>query len=78
MASLFAAAWGTLLFTFDQTLNNHTVAAYSAFFAMYAPCSGSGTADVHLALRISSRPASSPGSAPATSCRRPCSACYSS
>ena len=36
MASLFAAAWGTLLFTFDQTLNNHTVAAYSGFFAMYA------------------------------------------
>ena len=35
MASLFAAAWGTLLFTFDQTLNNHTVAAYSAFFALY-------------------------------------------
>ncbi len=36
MASLFAAAWGTLLFTFDQTLNNHTVAAYSGFFALYA------------------------------------------
>ena len=36
MASLFAAAWGTLLFTFDQTLNNHTVAAYSAFFALYS------------------------------------------
>ncbi len=34
--SLFAAAWGTLLFTFDQTLNNHTVAAYSGFFALYA------------------------------------------
>ncbi len=36
MASLFAGAWGTLLFAFDQTLNNHTVAAYSAFFALYA------------------------------------------
>ena len=35
MASLFAAGWGTLLITFDQTLNNHTVAAYSAFFALY-------------------------------------------
>jgi hypothetical protein len=34
--SLFAAAWGTQLFVFDQTLNNHTVAAYSAFFAIYA------------------------------------------
>lgn len=36
MASLFASAWGTYLFTFDQTLNNHTVAAYSGFFALYA------------------------------------------
>jgi hypothetical protein len=34
--SLFAAAWGTYLFSFDQTLNNHTVAAASAFFALYA------------------------------------------
>jgi hypothetical protein len=34
--SLFTAAWGTQLFVFDQTLNNHTVAAYSAFFAIYA------------------------------------------
>lgn len=34
--SLFAAAWGTYLFDFDQTLNNHTVAAYSGFFALYA------------------------------------------
>lgn len=33
---LFAAAWGTLLFPFVQTLNNHTVAAWSAFFALYA------------------------------------------
>jgi hypothetical protein len=33
--SLVAAAWGTLLLAFDQTLNNHTVAAYSAFFAIY-------------------------------------------
>ena len=35
MAGLFAAAWGTYLFSFDQTLNNHTVAATSAFFALY-------------------------------------------
>lgn len=34
--SLFAAAWGTYLFAFDQTLNNHTVAAWSAFLATYA------------------------------------------
>lgn len=33
---LFAAAWGTLLFAFETTLNNHTVAAASAFFAIYA------------------------------------------
>lgn len=33
---LFAAAWGTYLFAFEQTLNNHTVAAWSAFFAVYA------------------------------------------
>ncbi|MBX6315773.1 MAG: hypothetical protein IRY99_23085, partial [Isosphaeraceae bacterium] len=33
--SLFAAAWATPLYVFDQTLNNHTVAAYSAFFAIY-------------------------------------------
>ena len=44
MASLFAAAWGTLLFTFDQTLNNHTVAAYSAFFAIDPRHQDSGTA----------------------------------
>ncbi len=36
MASLFAAAFGTYLLAFDQTLNNHTIAAYSAFFALYA------------------------------------------
>ena len=36
MASLVAAAWGTLLLAFDQTLNNHTVAAYSALFALLA------------------------------------------
>ncbi len=35
MGSLFAAAFGTYLLSFDQTLNNHTVAAYSAFFALY-------------------------------------------
>ncbi|HEV3164930.1 MAG TPA: hypothetical protein VGZ22_12950 [Isosphaeraceae bacterium] len=34
--SLFAAAWGTQLLVFDLTLNNHTIAAYSAFFAIYA------------------------------------------
>ncbi len=32
--SLFAAAWGTQLFVFGTTLNNHTVATYSAFFAI--------------------------------------------
>ena len=34
--SLFAAAWGTYLLSFEQTLNNHSVAAWSAFFALYA------------------------------------------
>jgi len=34
--SLFGGAWGSLLFAFDQTLNNHTIAASSAFFAIYA------------------------------------------
>jgi hypothetical protein len=34
--SLFTAAWATLLVPFVQTLNNHTVAAWSAFFALYA------------------------------------------
>jgi len=34
--SLFAAAWGSFLFAFDTTLNNHTIAASSAFFALYA------------------------------------------
>ncbi|AGA29675.1 hypothetical protein [Singulisphaera acidiphila] len=33
---LFGAAWGSFLFAFDQTLNNHTIAASSAFFAIYA------------------------------------------
>lgn len=33
--SLFSAAMGTLLFAFDSTLNNHTIAAMSAFFALY-------------------------------------------
>src|SRR5262245_28685684 len=36
LLSLFGAAWGSLLFAFDQTLNNHTVAAASGFFAVYA------------------------------------------
>lgn len=35
MASLTAGAFGTQLFIFNTTLNNHTVAAYSAFFAAY-------------------------------------------
>ena len=34
--SLFAAAWGSLLLVFDQTLNNHTIAASCAFLAIYA------------------------------------------
>lgn len=34
--SLTAAAFGTYLFTFNQTLNNHSVAAASTFFAVYA------------------------------------------
>ena len=33
--SLMAAAVGTYLLPFTQTLNNHTVAAFSAFFALY-------------------------------------------
>jgi hypothetical protein len=33
--SLTAAAVGTYLLPFTQTLNNHTVAAFSAFFALY-------------------------------------------
>jgi hypothetical protein len=33
---LFSGAWGTLLLPFVQTLNNHTVAAWSAFFALNA------------------------------------------
>ena len=34
--ALATAAFGTYLTSFDQTLNNHTVAAYGAFFALYA------------------------------------------
>ncbi len=34
--SLFAASFGTYLFAFNETLNNHSVAASSAFFALYA------------------------------------------
>ncbi len=34
--SLVAAAWGTNLYLFSSTLNNHTIAAYSGFFAVYA------------------------------------------
>ncbi len=33
--SMVAASLGTLLFAFDSTLNNHTIAAASAFFALY-------------------------------------------
>lgn len=33
---LFAAAVGTYLFVFNQTLNNHNIAASSAFFAIYS------------------------------------------
>ncbi|MGO9463160.1 MAG: hypothetical protein ACLQVF_03210 [Isosphaeraceae bacterium] len=33
--SLIAAACGTYLLPFTQTLNNHTIAAWSAFFALY-------------------------------------------
>ena len=33
--SLAAAAFGTYLLPFTQTLNNHTVAAFSVFFALY-------------------------------------------
>jgi hypothetical protein len=32
---LAAAAFGTYLLPFTQTLNNHTIAAFSAFFALY-------------------------------------------
>ena len=34
--SLGAASFGTLLFVFNATLNNHTLAAYAAFFAINA------------------------------------------
>ena len=34
--ALFAAAWGNYLVVFNASLNNHTAAAYSAFFALYA------------------------------------------
>jgi hypothetical protein len=36
MFSLVAAAFGTNLLIFVNTLNNHTIAAFSAFFALYA------------------------------------------
>jgi hypothetical protein len=35
-AGLVAAAWATPLTIFNTTLNNHTISAFSAFFAMYA------------------------------------------
>ena len=34
--SIIAGSFGTLLFVFNATLNNHTLAAYAAFFAIYA------------------------------------------
>lgn len=34
--ALFAAAWGNYLLVFNSSLNNHTIAAYSAFFAIDA------------------------------------------
>ena len=34
--SLFAAAYGNLLVVFNSTLNNHSMAAFSGFFATYA------------------------------------------
>ena len=34
--SMVAASLGNLLFVFEQSLNNHTVAAYSAYFALAA------------------------------------------
>jgi len=33
--SLFAGAFGTFLLVFNSTLNNHSTAAFSAFFALY-------------------------------------------
>ena len=33
--AISAAAFGTYLLPFNQTLNNHTIAAYSGFFAVY-------------------------------------------
>ncbi len=33
---LFSAAWGTPFFAFNEVLNNHTIASYSAFFSLYA------------------------------------------
>lgn len=33
--ALFAAAWGNYLVVFNASFNNHTVAAYSAFFALF-------------------------------------------
>lgn len=35
-AAIIAGAFGTLLFNFDASLNNHSVAASSMFFALYA------------------------------------------
>ncbi len=35
-AGVTSAAWATPLIVFNTTLNNHSVAAYSAFFALYA------------------------------------------
>lgn len=35
LLALASAAWGTYLLPYCQTLNNHTVAAFSAFFGLY-------------------------------------------
>ena len=43
---LVAAAFGTYLLPFTQTLNNHTVAAWSAFFALYRSCASGTMANV--------------------------------
>ena len=59
--SLFAAAWGTFLFAFDQTLNNHTIAASSAFFAIYRARADLGRGGTR-GRPGSRRPASSPPS----------------
>jgi hypothetical protein len=36
LISLFGTSFGLLTYSFHQTLNNHSIAAYSAFFALYS------------------------------------------